>query len=330
MENEKMQKELEKLRKKPEKVKEMIDSLELILAFNNEKEDCKFNLQQLEMAITEKIEYHLNCLGIPHNIRGYSYLLSAITIAVKDRDAVYSITKVIYPRVAEQYETTFSAVERAIRDAINVAWSRCNLKILDSYFANTCSPNAGKATNAEFIALLADKVRNETREYLEAENAKAKLEEIWSNPEMMQVMIYLLKELLEPNCKENQAKYLQENYLQEGKIQKRVTYHLEQIGIPHNRRGHLYLLTGISLMVKENGDIQMVNKEMYDFIAKQYRTSPQSVRKCIRTAIRNSFIRMDAETLNKYFGDFYLSKKGRMTIEAFMTILANIVKKQIV
>ena len=82
-------------------------------------------------------------------------------MAVEDMDVLNAVTKVLYPTVAKLYQTTASRVERAIRHAIEVAWSRGKLDTLDELFGYTVSTGKGKPTNSEFIALIADKIRLE-------------------------------------------------------------------------------------------------------------------------------------------------------------------------
>ena len=69
------------------------------------------------------------------------------------------MTKQLYPSVAKRYETTSSRVERAIRHAIEVAWDRGDVDILNSYFGYTIHNTRGKPTNSEFIAMISDKLR---------------------------------------------------------------------------------------------------------------------------------------------------------------------------
>jgi two-component system response regulator (stage 0 sporulation protein A) len=80
-------------------------------------------------------------------------------MSVNDIDMLSSITKVLYPTIAEKYDTTSSRVERAIRHAIEVAWSRGRMETLNALFGYTISTGKGKPTNSEFIALIADKIR---------------------------------------------------------------------------------------------------------------------------------------------------------------------------
>ena len=103
----------------------------------------------------------LHEIGIPAHIKGYHYLRDAIMMAVEDMDVLNAITKVLYPTVAKKYQTTSSRVERAIRHAIEVAWSRGKLDTLDELFGYTVSTGKGKPTNSEFIALIADTIQLE-------------------------------------------------------------------------------------------------------------------------------------------------------------------------
>lgn len=98
-------------------------------------------------------------LGVPAHIKGYQYLRDAIMMSVNDIEMLSSITKVLYPTIAEKYDTTSSRVERAIRHAIEVAWNRGRMETLNALFGYTISTGKGKPTNSEFIALIADKIR---------------------------------------------------------------------------------------------------------------------------------------------------------------------------
>ncbi len=111
--------------------------------------------KNLESQVTEMIHE----IGIPAHIKGYHYLRDAILMAIEDMDVLNAITKILYPTVAKKYQTTSSRVERAIRHAIEVAWSRGKIDILDDLFGYTISNGKGKPTNSEFIALVADTIR---------------------------------------------------------------------------------------------------------------------------------------------------------------------------
>ena len=84
-------------------------------------------------------------------------------MVVDDRGLITGITKELYPNVAKKYKTTGAKVERSIRHAIEVAWTRGKLDVNNSMFGNTISVNKGKPTNSEFIAMIADKLRLEMK-----------------------------------------------------------------------------------------------------------------------------------------------------------------------
>lgn len=111
----------------------------------------------LETEVTNMIHE----IGVPAHIKGYQYLREAIIISVDDIDMLNSITKILYPTIAKKYQTTSSRVERAIRHAIEVAWSRGKMDTIDELFGYTIHNGKGKPTNSEFIALIADKIRLE-------------------------------------------------------------------------------------------------------------------------------------------------------------------------
>lgn len=106
----------------------------------------------------------LHEIGVPANIKGYNFIRESIMISVNNSELLNYITKELYPQVAKKYATTPSRVERAIRHAIEVSWSRGNLNTKDSLFSYTINSNKGKPTNSEFIALISDKIRLEMKQ----------------------------------------------------------------------------------------------------------------------------------------------------------------------
>ena len=110
---------------------------------------------ELELMVTEIIHQ----IGVPAHFKGYHYLREAIILSVKNSDIINSVTKLLYPTVAKTYNTTSSRVERAIRHAIEVAWDRGDIDVLNSYFGYTIQNDRGKPTNSEFIAMISDKLR---------------------------------------------------------------------------------------------------------------------------------------------------------------------------
>ena len=102
----------------------------------------------------EVITSIIKALGISANLKGYYYLRYAIEL----------MTKVIYPKVAERFDTTPLSAERAIRHAIETGWNRANVDFSDKLFGYTVEPNKAKPTNSEFIATVADYILLSERE----------------------------------------------------------------------------------------------------------------------------------------------------------------------
>lgn len=110
---------------------------------------------QLEILVTETIHE----IGVPAHIKGYQYIRDSIIMAINDMDIINAVTKVLYPTVAKKYKTTPSRVERAIRHAIEVAWDRGDIEVLQNFFGYTVSNIKGKPTNSEFISMISDRLR---------------------------------------------------------------------------------------------------------------------------------------------------------------------------
>ena len=134
----------------------------LVFRINSLFDRCEcekmFNLDDdfdLETQVTQIIHQ----VGIPAHIKGYQYLRSAIMMVVKNNRVINEVTKTLYPTVASEFSTTSSRVERAIRHAIEVAWDRGDVDMLNSYFGYTVQNSKGKPTNSEFIAMIADNLR---------------------------------------------------------------------------------------------------------------------------------------------------------------------------
>ncbi len=113
------------------------------------------NANDIEVQVT----YMMRDIGIPPHMAGYQYIREAIMQTVNNSKVFGSITKVLYPSVAQKFNTTPQKVERAIRNAIESTWARGNPDSIDTLFGYTINYSKGKPTNSEFIAMLADKVR---------------------------------------------------------------------------------------------------------------------------------------------------------------------------
>lgn len=98
-------------------------------------------------------------IGVPAHLKGYHYPRDAILLSGKDMEVVSSVTKLLYPTIAKHFKTTDQKVERAIRNAIEVSWSRGNTETFEKMFGYSALTGRTRPTNSEYIARIADKVR---------------------------------------------------------------------------------------------------------------------------------------------------------------------------
>ncbi|NPV90375.1 MAG: sporulation transcription factor Spo0A [Firmicutes bacterium] len=111
--------------------------------------------RNLDLEVTNIIHQ----MGVPAHIKGYQYLRDAILLVIGEINLLGAVTKELYPMIAQKYTTTPSRVERAIRHAIELAWDRGNVDMMNKFFGYTINVERGKPTNSEFIAMIADKLR---------------------------------------------------------------------------------------------------------------------------------------------------------------------------
>ena len=109
-------------------------------------------------SLDERIANIFLSMGIPAHIKGYHFLREAIKLVVSDREMINAITKDLYPTVAMNFNTTSSKVERAIRHAIDVAWTRGQMENINLLFGSRLYVKHDKPTNGEFIAMIADRL----------------------------------------------------------------------------------------------------------------------------------------------------------------------------
>lgn len=117
------------------------------------------NNKDLQQSITNL----LHSLGMPSHIKGYSYIRDGISLLYNRPSILGAITKELYPEIASRYDTTSSRVERAIRHAIEVSWTRGDYEVMEEIFGHSVDFDRAKPTNSEFIATLADKLRIDLR-----------------------------------------------------------------------------------------------------------------------------------------------------------------------
>ena len=109
-------------------------------------------------SVDERITNLFLTLGIPANIKGYQYLREAVHMVLENRDVINRITKELYPGIARRFDTSASKVERAMRHAIEVAWSRGRLDTVNKMYGYKVFDAMDKPTNGEFISCVAEKI----------------------------------------------------------------------------------------------------------------------------------------------------------------------------
>ena len=112
-------------------------------------------------TVDERISSMFLTIGMPAHIKGYSFLREAVKMVMDSPEMINRITKELYPGIAHQFSTTSSKVERAIRHAIEVAWGRGRIEVINQVFGSNVCSLENKPTNGEFIALVADKLNLE-------------------------------------------------------------------------------------------------------------------------------------------------------------------------
>ena len=88
-------------------------------------------------------------MAVPMNIKGYQYLSKAIVVLSKEKGMKISLG--LYPKVAREFATTSSRVERAIRHAVERTFERGNYDVINEVFGSKVSATKGKLTNSEFM-----------------------------------------------------------------------------------------------------------------------------------------------------------------------------------
>lgn len=131
---------------------------ELLTIYKNRSISESENNEAKENIVELEVTQILHNVGIPAHIKGYSYLRDAIIWVYEDKNYLGQITKCLYPDLAIKHNSSSSRVERAIRHAIEVAWNRGNVDVIDDIFGYTISADKAKPTNSEFIAMIADKL----------------------------------------------------------------------------------------------------------------------------------------------------------------------------
>lgn len=128
------------------------------------------NDQKINENLTKKMNYIekemgniLLLLGISANLQGFQYIKESVKLTVAKPETINAVTKVMYPTIAQKFKTSVYSVERAIRHALSVSYNKKKMKNLNKIFGLTIFTDKDLPTNAEFVAILADKLSNDIR-----------------------------------------------------------------------------------------------------------------------------------------------------------------------
>jgi two-component system response regulator (stage 0 sporulation protein A) len=145
------------------RIRQLVSNNQSNSVMSSSSSSSRTNIVQLPKGknLDANITTIIHEIGVPAHIKGYQYLREAITMVYNNIEILGAITKTLYPAIAEKYKTTPSRVERAIRHAIEVAWTRGNIDSISHLFGYTINISKAKPTNSEFIAMVADKLRIE-------------------------------------------------------------------------------------------------------------------------------------------------------------------------
>ncbi len=143
---------------KPFKDSVMLDAIQTIIDGDFQKQNTlPASNGEDDISIEKRLSDLLHEIGVPAHIKGYNFLRTGILLTFANQDEyVGQITKSLYPEIAKKYKSTSSRVERAIRHAIEVAWNRGNIDLIDEIFGYSISAEKAKPTNSEFIVMIAD------------------------------------------------------------------------------------------------------------------------------------------------------------------------------
>jgi two-component system response regulator (stage 0 sporulation protein A) len=114
--------------------------------------------QEMEKNLERQIANILDYMGVPSHLKGYKYLIFSVLMVVKDLTAINSVTKIIYAETAKKFKTTWTRVERSIRNAIEITWSRGDIDLIYKMFKNEISEDKARPSNSEFIMMVANKI----------------------------------------------------------------------------------------------------------------------------------------------------------------------------
>ena len=125
-------------------------------------------IESVYQKLDEIISKSLNEIGIPARLKGYRYLTTAIKEVLKNDEVLDAVTKILYPDIAKKHNSTAQRVEKAIRHAIEVAWSSGENNSSQMPYQYIIRAGKSRPTNSEFIAKLAQDIKLECQKQVVA------------------------------------------------------------------------------------------------------------------------------------------------------------------
>jgi len=238
---------------------------------------------QKDVDMMNEVTDLLHAFNMKPHINGYRYIRSAILLAIDDPEVLESISTILYPTIAKQYNTTPSRAARGIRHAVQSTLNRENVDKIEEVLGH---PLISKMTNSEFIAATAD--------YL---SVKFRIGEFFSDHNV--------------------------NMCAESDIVSIVTNLLRSLAVPPHLKGYNYIRSSILLAIEYPEILQSIVGVLYPKIAKQYKTTPSRVERAIRHAIECAWDRGFFENIDKVFGYSISTEKGRPTNAEFLACITD-------
>lgn len=295
---------------------------------NNFKKNDQRTVIDHEFHMKQDVTKIIRDLGIPAHIKGYQYIREGIIMAIEDINMMNYITKLLYPTIAKKYKTTSSSVERAIRHAIEVAWSRGKVELLEEMFGYTISSGKGKPTNSEFIAL----TMLENRELMECIR-RLKVDYCMMKPFQAGILAERISQMIRIRSVNNDIQKNEKALHGRSKrmcsmcgtndVRRQISFLVRNLGVPAHIKGCRYMKYAILMAIEDCNRINYITKLLYPEIAKKCKTTTSSVERAIRHAIDIVWTKGNQELLKEIFGTFVMEGQERPTNSQFIAAVAD-------
>lgn len=159
-----------------EVIADRIEDIYQVIEFNKEEEEVddvesfndEYELEEDPLELIDEIGLESNIgrillgFGIRANLKGYKYLKAAILMTVMNPNVTNTMTKGLYPMLAQKYHTASASIEKDMRHAIGLGWSSSHSKYKQAYFGRGVMQNTDwkKPSNGLFIDTVAEKIRH--------------------------------------------------------------------------------------------------------------------------------------------------------------------------